>query len=356
MTRRALRFGLGLFALLTLCGSVWTLAQNPFAQPFAARSTAELRASLDHAFDRQLTPLSVAARVDEALARGEADEAAAILRLADGRGVAIPDDLRARVAEAEAQTKGIRACLACAFDPTACADLAQVAQCNLPLELTPIGDAMAVNRALEATLTGAPVDRIDLSLGLVGLGATGALVVTGGSSATLRAGATALRVARRTGALTGTLARELGGLARRALRPSDVGDVVAGRKTLASLAGSPAMTVLSGAAGDLGRLAGTMSPGDSLAVLRHAGSTGELARIARVAEATGNDTRATFAILGKARVLRAAYRLTDLALMTIAFLAALAGQVLAFLLWWVRRVLRPTRARRAFQTESGRLS
>lgn len=338
--RRLAQTILGLAALATFCASAWALWQSPFAAPYRDRTETELSVALEAAISRDLTMRAVDDKIRTALAEGAADEAVALLRLADGRGIAVAPDLRAEVAAAEDAANGWSACLACAFDPLDCPDLTRVAACNLPLELTPVGDAKAIYRALDAYVSDEEVDRIDLSLGVVGLVATAAIVTSGGTSATVKTGATALRVARRTGAMTASLGDDIAGLAVRALRLDRARDVLRGTAEINALVDPAAAVRLSRVASDVGRLTDAMPVGDAFVVLRYADNTDDLARIARVASAAGDETRGTIAILGKARVLRLTTRLTDMALLTAALLAALAGQILSFVLWLARRALR----------------
>jgi hypothetical protein len=74
--------------------------------------------------------------------------------------------------------------------------------------------------------------------------------------------------------------------------------------------------------------------------LRYAENSDDLARIARVAETAGTETAGVFALLGKARIFRATKRLTEVALLAIGLLSALAAQVLAAAFWFLRRWLR----------------
>ncbi len=335
------RLVLGLAALATFWASSWALWQSPFAAPYRDRTEAEIKVAYEAAMTRHLDMRTVDDRIHAALEAGEVDEAVALVRLADGRGVAIFDRTRTEVMIAEEGATGWSACLACAIDPDACPDLTRLASCNLPLELTPIGDGKAIYRALEAYVVGAEVDRIDLALGVIGLVATVAIVASGGSSASVKAGATALRVARKAGAMTGRLTDEIAGLAMDTLRMDRAGEVLRGSARLEDLVDPAAASRLTSIASDVGRLTDRVPLGDAFAVLRYADNTDDLARVARVANAAGDETRASLAVLGKARALRLTTRLTDMAMLTGALLAALGGQILSFVIWLMRRALRP---------------
>ncbi|MCV6593949.1 MAG: hypothetical protein OIF48_13415 [Silicimonas sp.] len=315
------------------------LAGSPFAAPYRDRTEAELSVALDRALRREMSPELIAARINEALDAGEVDEASALLRLADGRGVAVSVEMRATVLRAEEKAEGWSACLACAISAEDCRDLTRVATCNLPLELTPVGDVKAITRALTDYLAGSEIDRVDLALGVVGLSATLAILVSGGSSATVKLGATTLRVARKTGAISARLMGEITTLASSALRLDRAGDVARGAAPLSDLIDAARAAKLTALAGDMGRIADALPPGEALAMLRLADSAPELTRIARVAETAGAETRGTFAVLGKSRVMRVAQRLTEAALLALTLLAALAAQLLTLILWLIRRAL-----------------
>ena len=325
---RSARLALGLIAVLLCAASVWTLAQSPFAAPYRDRTEAELRIALERALQPELTSERLASRIGQALDAGQTDEAAALARMAEARGIPLPSETRAALETAQNDSGGAAACLSCAWDPANCADFSQVAACNLPAELTPLGDMNAIRRGVQDWLSGQDVDRVDLSLGIVGLAATAAILITAGSSASIKAGATVLRVARRAGALTPAIADEVAELAVRAIDWDALGSVVLRRAGADSLL-TPSAGRLADMAADVGRIGASTDAGDTLALLRFAESSDELATVARVAEAAGPETRGVFALLGKARAIRAAKRLTELAWLAIGLLSALAAQVLA---------------------------
>ncbi len=341
MIRGLLRTGFGFATAATFVASSWTLWQSPFAAPYRIKTEAELTVALDRALNRDATPAIFEARIDSALNAGEADEAVAILRLADARRIAVTPDRRARIAEAEALAEGWSACLACAINADDCPDLTRVAACNLPIEMTPIGDAKAITRALADHMAGREIDKIDLSLGVVGLASTAGVLMSGGSSVTIKAGATALRVARKTGAINLGLMDEITSLATGALQLDRASDVLSGAARPIDLIDTTRAAKLTSAAADIGRFTNAMPVGDAFAVLRYAETTDELARLARVAESAGGNTRGTLAVLGKSRVLRLTHRLTELAMLAIALVAALAAQILTILFWYIRRQFRP---------------
>ena len=337
--------GFGVCAALTLAATIWALSQNPFASALVARGTLEARANLQRALALHVDSDWVAHQTDAALVADDLDALRLTLSIAADRGVALPPPLatraKVRLAAADAPLQKLSDCAACAWDMTACASIADLASCALPVELTPLGDVNALRRAAATHLAGDSVDRIEVALALTGLAATGAVLVTAGSSASVKAGATALRVARRTGSLSPGLARQLRQMADLDIAYARLPDYLAGKVPLSAVADPAKISRIGRTAQDFGLIAKRTSPAEAISLLGYADTTDDLASLARLADAQGPATRGTLRILGKARSFRMMHRLTDLALATLALLAALAGQCLAACLWAARRAIRP---------------
>lgn len=296
--RRLARLAAWLWLAATLAATWAILRTDPLAAPFVDRSAGRIAAATAAALTREATPEALATRLDAALAAGDLADVEALLALADRRGVRLPPATGDAARSALATRSGPLACARCAARPASCATPNQLVVCNLPFELTPLGDAAALARGGAAAAAGGDVDRLEMGLAAVGAGASLAIVATGGASAPVKAGATLLRVARRAGALAPGLAADLARGGRRSRVASDL-------STLRAAAG----------------------PSDALAILRRADDAAELSRLARFAAATGPDARPALALLGKARVLRLTVRLADAAIALIALLAALAAQL-----------------------------
>ena len=128
----------------------------------------------------------------------------------------------------------------------------------------PAGDINALRQEGWAFATGAEVDELNAGLAIVGLGATATLLVTGGGSATAKAGATALRVARRIGALSPRFLAELTDLGRIGLKPGGLWRYVFGRGPLDEAVDTARLARLETLGGDLTRVAeNTISSSDS---------------------------------------------------------------------------------------------
>ena len=263
------------------------------------RSTTELTLALERAVRRTASAEWITGELAAAVEARDSDRAAMLLALADELGRQV------EVAEAEALVASrsnwgafASDCAACMADVGTCPSARALAACAIPFELSPLGDANALRRAGTALALGEPVDRLDAGLAAIGLGATMAVVVTGGTSAGVKAGAGLMRMARRMGTLPPSLVR----LARLALTDG------AARVRLAEVAG------------DLDRVRAATGPADALRLVRFVEGPEDAARLARLAEAAGPRAERTVAVLGKARAFRATVRISRAVATTLALL------------------------------------
>ncbi|NSX54455.1 hypothetical protein [Parasulfitobacter algicola] len=333
----------GIFA--TSGANFYALSQNPFANPIVARTTEDAKRALTLTLKRTVTVDWIAPRLDQATVSGNIDDIEMLFQLADMHDVIIPADQRAAaqkvIDDANTMTAQIADCAICAVDIQQCKRLSQIAACAVPFELTPLGDLNALNRAKTNVIMGQPVDMLDAGLAIVGLGATAATLHSGGSSLTVKAGASLLRLGRRIGSVTPAFTRVLRKTADIDVNWSAVPAYTIGTKGLDDVVDAAQLVRLQRLAGNLGEVRKHTSLGDTLGLMRHVDSAEDAASLARVARAQGPATRATFYALGKARTFRAIHRLSDLLMATYALLAALVTQVLVFAAGIIRRMLRP---------------
>lgn len=345
--RRLTRLLLFFFALATGAASLWTLSQNPFAKPLIARSELAARAALTRAVSQQATTEWLTQHVEEALAARDADALELYIGLANDLGKPLPPALLNRALEFARQENAFltraRQCAACAIDLASCKRLAQVAACAVPIEISPIGDLNALRRAGFDWASGQSVDRLDVGLALVGLGASAAAIGSAGTSLPVKAGATFLRLAHRLGALTPKLARTLTRTSQGAVHWSRLPDYAFGRVSLSALTDGAKLAELASIATDLGRIRAATSTTDALALMRRIDTAQDARRMARLAEIEGPRTRRTLAALGKSRAFRLLLRISDLALLASGLLAALAMQIASLAGAWMRRMVRPAR-------------
>ena len=319
----------------TILMLVVLVSRGPFVAPWVEREAEALALRLDQMISAKVDQGWVDARLETALAEDPRDWLSIdlILEVAAAEQISPDPALAARVKSAQetdaATLSRAKRCARCALDIAECSDLGTLAICNFPLELTPIGDANALRRNFAAWTKGDSVDDLEVGLAALGLAATGAILVTGGGSATLKAGAATLRVARRAGVLTksfeAALLRQV-----RALHPhwSNVPAWLAqGGVDAARVLDSDALSRLGKSVVDLGRIhRATGSVAGTLDLLRHVDSPAEATRLARIAEAIGPRIRAAFVVLGKSRVFRATLRLSNEVIAVIVLIIAVVVQ------------------------------
>ncbi|MEI4486088.1 hypothetical protein V8J36_07780 [Frigidibacter sp. MR17.14] len=319
-------------SVISTAQSLSAIAAQPGISPLVDAGQDRILAAMDRAMAREATPARITARLEALLAAPERNWVAidAVMAVAEERGVFLPAELLQRIDAAQSADEGLlasaRGCLACMANPAACQLSAQLL-CQAPMVLTPAGDIAAVGAEAWSWASGAEVDRINLALGLVGLGATAAILATGGSSATVKVGAGALRTARgmglvsaRLGAMIARAAEEGVDWARlRGLRLTQLSS----RDEIAGLLRPAALAPLRETATALGRIEAATGPRAALALLARVDSADEARRIANAAEALGPRTLGRVEVLGKGRFLRATVRLSELAVKVILSLVAL---------------------------------
>ncbi len=336
MIGRWLRRGLTLALAASLALTLYAAARiwaDPALTPYRDAATAEIEAALDrHMAD--LSPEAIPDRIAARLAEDPRNWIAldALDALATEQNQPLPPDLRAAFDTAREEDTGFVAnaanCAACAYDPAACS-LSNVFLCHAPIALTPIGDVAAITRGAIAYLAGEEVDRIDVTLAIVGLGATVTVVASGGTSLVAKAGASGLKLARNMGRLSprlnATLARAAtDGVDWMALRRAGSMDDIAA--SLRTDAFAPVVSI----AADMERLRAATDTTTALHLLPLVDDATDATRLARAAEAVGPRVVARAEVLGKARLLRATVRFTDTALTLIGGLVGLllSGAVL----------------------------
>ncbi|SMX39101.1 hypothetical protein [Octadecabacter ascidiaceicola] len=322
------------FAATAVC-TAWLLAHSPFAAPLVERTSNQIEAQLTRVMAREVDLAWLLPRIQVAIFEQDLMQLDLLLGLANDFGVVLPPDLVADIADLDAAASGFlarsTACGACAVDITSCGTLAQIGTCALPFELTPAGDVNALRRAGVTYIEGGDVDRLDVGLAIVGLGATGAVLATGGTSYSLKAGTSVLRMARRLGTLTPELTARLTRLMSDAVRWDRFGDLARFRIGPAEMVDSAKLGELSDLGGSLSRVADNTSVAEAISLLRYVDNTQDAARMARVSDIFGHKTRGIFEVLGKSRVFRAMVRISDLALGAALGLYALGLNILVFI-------------------------
>ena len=351
--RRIARFTLLLWMIGSWALTGYILARHPFAQPLVERSAAEARVAFQVAMTRTVTADWLIPRLADATRNDRPDDITLYLDLAKEHHVSLPGALIAEAQDVVATHEGKLAtakdCAICAFDTTQCSSLTLIGACALPVEMSPVGDVAALGRAAVAAVKGDEVDTLDAGLALVGLAASGLVIVTGGESAVAKAGATFLRVGRKTRALSARMVDALWDMVRGLIHWNRIPAVLSRKAPLESAVDGVRMARLTAAAKDVGRIADNTSVGETLDLMQHADTVEDLGRIARVSDVAGKDTRKVMKVLGR-DAFRLLLRVSDLAAAAIGLvalvLAQTVGMLAGFLRMTLRRLAREPRRRR----------
>ncbi|MGB3406199.1 MAG: hypothetical protein WBA67_01770 [Jannaschia sp.] len=303
--------------LATLAATGWAMSTNPLAAPFMDRTTADLTLALERRVTRVATPEWIEGALSDSVLSEDVERTEMLLGLADDLGHPVDRDAAQALLDAQSgMLVQASACGSCMIDIARCQSVKQIAACAVPFEMSPLGDVNALRRAMVAWTAGENVDELDVGLALVGLGATAAIIVSGGSSATVKAGAGLLRLARRMGTVTPGLARVL----KVPVRWDALPGYLVNRRTLAEVTEVAQLERAGAVVADLGRVREATSTAETLRLVRLVDGPEDAARLARVAEAMGPRTTRTFDVLGKGRVFRATLRLSRAAAGTLVLL------------------------------------
>lgn len=315
------RFVLGLLllgAIATAGWNAWQLYSNPLVGITVERTTEEIEIQLDRLLASKATASAMAERLRGLLAANPREWARidAILELAAARGMTLPADVTAEIEAAYAEDYAIAAiavaCAKCLWDLDDCS-FATVFICRVPIELTSVGDAVSVTRELTHMARGEEVDEIDLVLSTVGLGAVVIAPLVGGSSLSIKVGASLTKTAYRMGSLTAPVLAAGTVAARRAIdwdllmksRPGRLLDDLRTAVRPAEL--RPITDFLR----SVDSVRGAIGARWTLFVLRKVDSPADVRKVAAVAEAGKGKTAGALEMLGMKRLLRLSLRWSD---------------------------------------------
>lgn len=345
--RRFIRLLLGMAvvasAFVTL-HSARQVAANPALTPLIERSRDEIIAATDRLMARNATEAHLSQLIATRLAESPRNWVAlqALHDEATARGFATPADYDAARQADSGVVAATGDCLSCIWDIATCS-LSTALICKAPILLTPIEDLRGLAQAGADYASGTPIDQLDLGLSVIGLGATAAIVATGGTSATLKAGTATLRLARGMGRMSPRLARQLGTAFADGIRWSDLPGVRSG-DDLSRLIRADVLRPVAATLSDLGRVAGAAGPVHALHLLPLVDDAADARHLANAAEALGPRTVRQAEVLGKTRLLRATLRISNLGMTLILGLSGLMLSVAALLgslaQSWLLRALR----------------
>lgn len=256
----------------------------------------------DRGLSRALDGAVAVREIGAALDGDDPELAQSFVELADDRGVTLPVDLKQRVQAAVDQANSTGAAAARFADGLITGepkDMAGLAGSALG-DLFVFGDVRDAVREGGRYVSGEAYDPLILGLAGAGIAITAGTYATIGAAAPARLGLTALKVARKTGQLSGAMARWIG----RSLR--DAGNAT--KPVIAARAGREAVKIekaegLVRLVGDVGTVQAKAGSRAALDGLKLAEGPREMSRIAALAEKKGGKTRAILKMLGKGAIL-----------------------------------------------------
>ena len=295
-----------------------TLWLNPTATLFVERALDNITARIEKQISTQVSQESIESQLSELLEEATRNWLVieAIEQIAVDRGVIIGLDLQDKRDTAYDEDHGfliaLKSCGACAANPAAC-KLTPELFCRAPIDLTPVGDVVGLIRESKNYIRGEDVDMFELGLSVVGLGAVVLVPLTGGTSATVKVGASMAKVAKRMDRISDPLLD----IMIKTFRESIDWDIIAKsnfgnysadiRRAIQPDAIRPAMMIID----DLGSIQKSVGVTDTLHLMKSIESPTDARAIARVAEVTKERTVGVIEVLGKNRVFRSTMRYSD---------------------------------------------
>ena len=332
---------------------LYWIATDPAARAFRDATLSEISVTTDRMLARTATPTQMAALIASRLDQDPRNWLAldALLYTATHTAVALPPDLSIRLTSLREQDHGYLAtagsCAYCVYDATSCS-LTEVFICQAPIILTPVGDLIGVARAGTGYLLGNTIDKMDLALSIVGLGATVIILPCPSCGAVIKAGAGLLKVAVK----MGRVSRPLRAVFERAIRDGVIWTKLPSVRSMDDLWAALRMehfNEVTRVANALGDVVGKTDLTTALHVLPLVNTAHDAERLALSAQALGPRFLGAVEILGKTRLFRAMLRLTDLTLSLaasfLAFAAGMANLIGVILQGTARLLLRSIAAR-----------
>jgi hypothetical protein len=267
----------------------------------------------DLALTRTFDAPRASREIEAALAAGDAELAQSIVDLAQVRGVPLDPALNERVTAANsasaaaARTAGSFAHGLVSGEPSDAAGLAG----TLAGDLFVFGDVRDALREGTRLAAGEEADELILGLACIGLAVTAGTYASLGAGTPARAGLSLMKAARKTGQIGADLATGLGrslrgvvdtgALAQAFTRASLVQPAGAVRAVRSAVKIEKADDVVR-FVGDVGRVQGKAGTRAALDGLKISESPKDMAKVARLAEAKGGQTRAVIKILGRGAI------------------------------------------------------
>ena len=306
--------------------SAANLAANPALVPLIERGADEIAALTDRMVAEEATPERLADLLANRLAEDPRNWVAlqAIAELYAERELVVPDSYGTAWDADSGLLAQTGNCLSCAWDIATCS-LSTALLCKAPILLTPVEDLRGITKAGIDYTSGAEVDRLDLGLSVVGLSATVLIAASGGTSATVKAGTALVRLARGMRLLTPRLTKRLVGGFTDGIRWADL-PAVRSLDDLPALVRADSLAPIAATFADLGRTRDILGISQTLHLLPLVDDAADALALARASEALGARTVSRVEILGKSRLFRATWRISNTAAeLAVGFAGIVAG-------------------------------
>lgn len=339
-----------LLLALTAAAAAWVWAADPevtidpatagFIGWQAGKTDAEI---VREAVREAATPAALSARIEDAVTRADAADAAMYLAIADDAGFAVAPGLRAR---AQAVIEGDQSFWAQAgdfFD-----GFIRGSSDSLPgffgavaSDFTVVGDVRDIGLEGGKMVAGEPYSEFILGLSVVGLAATTATVATGGGGAIVKAGVSFLKFAKRAGHLTAEFAARLTRLSsdavdlpafKQVLRRLDVTDFDGSMKAITDYAAKVQSAEIFRVIGSLEEMRAAAGTPEAIRLLKRIQTVENLDDLRDLSKVTGKRTRGIVELTAKSSL--RAFKYTVKAL-------RLALEYLWALLTWLAALILP---------------
>lgn len=294
--------------------SVVRILSDPTWTPLVNATSDEIRAATERALVAAATPENLSAKIKVDLEETPRNWLVldALHDLATERDIAIPSDLTARFNALRELDHGYLAtaesCAACAWDASSC-QLSQVVLCQAPIALTPLGDIAGIIHAGISFAYGEEVDRADLALSVIGMGSTAFVIVSGGTSETIKAAAGFAKLARKMGRLSEKLEKMVENTIRTGIDLAKLPEIRSS-EDLQAIVRLDVFTPLAETLTDLNRVRSATDTITALYLIKLVDTPDDARKLAIISEALGKNLVGRAEILGKAKLFRTTVRLS----------------------------------------------
>lgn len=338
--------------------SIYAIWSQPHLRILVDRSSQAIAASLEGQIARYVTPEIVEERLYDRLSEEKRKWLVidAVVQMAEERGITLSVELQAEYDKAyeedHSALQSMEGCASCLWDAKNC-ELSPALMCQGVAALTPIGDITGIVRESSNYVTGKPVDEFELILSTVGLGAFAIIPLTGGTSWTIKIGASLAKVARQMGLLSPKLMKIVKKSVREAVDAKTVSQspLATSKYTLSKSSRADLLRPVMDILDSFGRMKESSGLLAALHLTQYVDTPLDARKLARISEVEKNKTVGVMELIGKQRTLRAAMRYSNevwgLFSGIIGLITAIVGlmfkTIVSLVMGALRRAVRPSR-------------